>query len=389
MNIEKRIKRRIIGRRHDLFAVTLPGFEHLCRDELLNLSDTIEIKETVKGGVGFSGRLIDLYQASLHVRTAVRILMRLTSFKASNFLQIETRVRKIDWELYLPLGAIPEFSVTAHHSRLYHSQAIAGHLGKSLKAYWTELNMSSNPLESQTLFVRLKNDRVTLSLDSSGAPLYQRGLKRHAAQAPLRETTAAGILLSVGYRPEMPLIDPMCGAGTFSLEAALMAKKIPPGIHRSFAFMQWPAFRPRQWAYLKKEARQNRIHWQTHLIRASDSSAGACSLLQECVRDHEFNDIIKINQEDFFNMRPDRIFDQQGVVVLNPPYGRRVVPENDIDKFYQKITAKLQSDFREWRVALLVPQKAIARKLTLNLKPMTIGHGGLELVLLTGKIQSR
>jgi putative N6-adenine-specific DNA methylase len=116
------------------------------------------------------------------------------------------------------------------------------------------MGIAPAPEPQQRLLIRLDNDRVTISLDSSGDNLYRRGLKIHRVGAPLRETMAAFILARSGYRPDLPVIDPMCGSGTFSLEAALMAKAIPAGYHRSFAFMQWPAFRSRQWQYIKNTA---------------------------------------------------------------------------------------------------------------------------------------
>ena len=277
MSLDKRIKRRIIGRRHDFFAITLPGFERLCADELDAVSDTIGIGERVNGGVSFSGRLTDLYLASLHARIPVRFLMRLAGFKATNFQQLDKQIQRIDWELYLPAGLVPECRVTTHHSRLYHTGAVADRIARCIAAHWTKSGMDRSPSGGQCLYVRLEADTVTLSLDGSGDPLYQRGLKRHTAKAPLRETTAAGILLLAGFRPGVPLMDPMCGSGTFSLEAALMVKDIPPGFFRDFAFMAWPAFRPQQWAHMKRVAGRSARSPEIPAIRASDTDGRAIS----------------------------------------------------------------------------------------------------------------
>lgn len=386
MNLEKRIKRHIVGGAHELFAVSLPGYEHISADELSALSDTVRVTEVVKGGVSFSGRLTDVYLANLHVRTAGRVLMRLERFNATNFNQLESRTRKIAWELYLPSGVIPELNVTTRHSRLYHTQAVAESIHVGIAARWSELGASLTPVKDQTLFVRLQDDGVTLSLDSSGAPLYRRGLKTHKAQAPLRETMAAVILKMADFQPGMPLVDPMCGSGTFSLEAALMAKNIPPGLSRDFGFMRWPAFRPQQWAHLKKMAGQQIRRQDTPLIWASDSDETACARLSDCLRRNNLEDAVTVSHKDFFSIQPEQTATTPGLIVLNPPFGQRLLKQRDTEKRYNEICSKLRNNFTGWRVALLVPKSVSTKRLGIPLKTTRMVHGGLKLTLLVGKI---
>jgi putative N6-adenine-specific DNA methylase len=387
--LQKRIKRHMVGRRQDLFAVTLPGHEAFCAGELKALSDTLVIKSAVRGGVAFTGRLTDLYLANLHVRTAIRILMRLTRFKATNFKQLETQTRKIPWELYLSPGTLPDLNVTARHCRLYHTGAVADHIRAGIAAYWQKHGVGVQRSNTQTLFLRLQDDRATVSLDSSGQPLYRRGLKTHAAQAPLRETTAAAILMLAGYRPDMVLVDPMCGSGTFSLEAALVAKHAAPGLRRKFAFMQWPAFRPRQWNHYHQKAAAKRCPITAPLIRASDVDRAAVGRLQDCIDRNEMADAVTVAQQDFFSLRPPTITHRPALIVLNPPYGRRLQKQSDNEKQYQEIAAKLKTDFRGWKTALVVPTAGLANRLKLNLTPSRLDHGGLKLTLLLGKLGAR
>lgn len=388
MGLEKRIKRHIVGRPHELFAVTLPGHEQLCADELDALSDTLQVTQILNGGVSFSGRLTDVYLANLYVRTAGRVLMRLGRFMATNFSQLESRTRKIAWELYLPSGILPELSVTTHHSRLYHTQAVAERIHQGIANRWSEFGIPPSPaaIKDQTVFVRVLDDGVTLSLDSSGAPLYRRGLKTHKAHAPLRETMAAAILMMAGFRPDRPLVDPMCGSGTFSLEAALMARNIPPGFSRDFGFMHWPSFRPRQWAHLKKIAGQQIRRQAVPLIGASDSDASVCARLIKCLRRTDLKDAVTVSHKDFFSIQPEQTTAAPGLVVLNPPYGHRLLKQGDIEKRYKDICFKLKKDFKGWQVALLVPKAVSAKRLGLSLKPRPMDHGGIQLTLLAGKI---
>ncbi len=388
VNLDKRIKRHIIGVRHAFFAVTLPGFESIGREELEGLSPTIELGAPTKGGVAFTGRLTDLYLANLHMRTAGRILMRLSAFKATGFSQLEKQARSLVWSLYLPPGHVPRFNVTAHHSRLYHTHAVAERIRKSIAWHWTQLGVEPTASQDQSLYVRLVDDVVSLSLDSSGANLYRRGLKTHGARAPLRETLAALILRIAGYDPARPLVDPMCGAGTFSLEAALMAKSIAPGRYRQFAFMQWPAFRPQQWQYLTMTADQERIAIEHPMIRASDTDEQACARLKDCIGQNLLDDAIQVRHRDFFSMLPGEISNRPGLIVLNPPYGRRLDADTAVEGSYGRIAAKLHHDYKGWKVALLVPNDRLARNLNLPLKTFLLTHGGLKLTLMAGTITS-
>ncbi len=389
MNLEKQIKRHIIGANHRFFALSIPGFESICRRELDRLSDTLGVDQITKGGVAFNGRLTDLLKANLNLRTAGRILMRIGTFKATNFHQLVKKSGALRWSLYLPDGAIPTCKVTAHRSRLYHSQAIAQRLKQVIVDHWLSREIAPGRTEGQSLYVRLENDHVTLSLDSSGDNLYRRGLKRHGARAPLRETIAAAILQYAGYRPGMQVIDPMCGGGTFSLEAALMAKRIAPGLGRTFAFMQWPGFKSRQWEHLKKVAIRKIQPLPRPLIRASDINPQACSKLSQCVHDNGLEDAVQVTEQDFFSLRPKKTVGSSGLVVLNPPYGRRMAPKgdtNDLEIFYRDMMIKLRLDFKNWNVALLLPRGATKSVKAMSLHSLAMVHGGLALTLVTGKI---
>jgi putative N6-adenine-specific DNA methylase len=378
----------VIARRHRCHAVTVPGVEELCARELASLSDTLEVREHLKGGVAFSGRMVDLYRANLHVRTAGRFLLRLSEFKATNFRQLEKKCAALAWERYLPWGAVPVCKVAAHRSRLYHTRAVARQVTAAVSGYWQDRGVPAAGAAGQTLFVRLEEDTVALSLDSSGPNLYRRGMKTHGGRAPLRETLAAAILLRAGYDPARPLIDPMCGAGTFALEAALMAKGVAPGTRRDFAFMQWPAFRPRQWRHLKNAALESSRSLARPVIHASDLDPVVCRRLAACVRENGLADAVAVRCRDFFALEEpiEEGMPGPGLIVLNPPYGRRLTPDRDVQSFYSRMGLKLHGNFKGWDVALLVPDPALARSLPFALKSWQIIHGGLPLTLLVGRV---
>jgi putative N6-adenine-specific DNA methylase len=386
--LSKRIKRHVIGRIRPYFAATAPGFESLCLKELQALGLPLEHAAAIAGGVEFSGRLTDCYQANLHLRTANRILMRIDQFQASNFRQVENKAADIPWELYLPSGTLPQISVKTRHCRLYHTEAIAERFLDGLAKHQPRAPAESAGGEpcAQTIFIRGADDRFTVSLDSSGDHLHKRGLKKHPGHAPLRETTAAAALLLAGYRGQKPLIDPMCGTGTFSLEAAMMAENIPAGFLRQFAFMGWPSFRRSHWEHLKSRIKMHSFSRQVPLIFASDTDPSACRRLETCLTQHRLKEVIDVRQQDFFDFRPQDLTDQSGWVVLNPPYGRRLESRPQSDRLFMKICTRLKQSYQGWELILIAPNPKLVQRVPFTLDTLRIAHGGLRPVMMFGTI---
>lgn len=389
VNLDRQIKRHVAARPQMFYGVTMPGQETLCAQELARLPAQSRVVSSEKGGVLFHGKLETLYAANLHLRTAGRILMRLTEFKATNFRQLTQKVSQLPWSYFLPQGCLPTFKVSCRHSRLYHSKAVADHIFQAIEDYWHHQQIPTHRSQNQCLHVRIVHDSATLSLDSSGAGLYQRGLKTHGGKAPLRETMAAVILILAGYDGTLPLLDPMCGTGTFSLEAALMAKAIAPGSYRHFTFEQWPSFKETQWHHLKKKAREQTRLLPQPMILASDINAAACEKLHRCVTTHQLGDAVAVQQHDFFSLTPPHPKTEgpdHGLVVLNPPYGHRLASDQNTAARFREIIMKLQTDFKKWRIALLVPEEHLQKRLAFEHRIVPIVHGGLQLSLILGRV---
>ena len=386
--LSKRIKRHVVGRIRPYFAATAPGFESICLRELKSLALPLENASAVPGGVEFYGRLVDCYQANLSLRTANRILMRIASFKATSFRQIGNKAAEIPWELYLPSDLSPQISVKTKHCRLYHTDAIAERFLKKMPKNKQNASPSDQSERSfeQTIFIRGVDDRFIVSIDSSGSHLHKRGLKRHPGKAPLRETTAAAALLLAGYSGNIPLIDPMCGTGTFSLEAAMMARDIPAGWFRKFAFMGWPSFRRAQWEYQKRQLKINFGSNQAPIIFASDKDPSACRHLEGCLQQHQLSGVIQIFQHDFFNIRPKDLTDQTGLVAINPPYGHRLQNRQKSDQLFLKVCTHLKREYKGWKLILISPNKSLAQKVPFKLTSHKFSHGGLKPVMMIGKI---
>lgn len=403
-NIKKRIKRHVIGKTHRFFAATLPGHEPLCLDELLKAGIPAADAVAFAGGVEFTGRLYDAYLANLNLRTANRILMRLFTFTAFHFNQLEKALADLPWELFIRPDAVCDLHITSKQSRLIHTDAIGERVKKAVMQRLDADVFAGNrnrPGEVQQIFVRVRKDRFTVSLDTSGALLHKRGIKSQGGRAPVRETMAAAILRVAGYQAGEILIDPMCGTGTFSLEAAMMAKNIPAGWYRDFAFTHWPSFKPKQWRYIRQEAEKTITCRKTPVIFASDRDTIAIQKLDKIVCDHLLAGAIEVKEADFFTLRsrdftalpgsPNQATHlnqphRPGLIVVNPPYGHRLGSRKDAEQTVLRICQKLKHDFKGWKFALLLPDHGLLSKIPFTAAPHPLSHGGLTITLATGRI---
>ncbi len=397
-SLPKRIKRHVTGREKSFFASTSPGLESVCLNELDDeLKDFLSQRFAAgkafvedKGGINFKGRIQDCYISNLYLRTANRVLMRIGEFKATNFLQLEKKLSKFPWELYLPASEnfLPEINVSTKQSRLYHKAAISQIFSESINKLPAQNGTLSSfkPLLTQKIFVRSVNDRFEISIDSSGELLYRRGIKTHIAKAPLRETIAAAVLKLCGYNGSEILFDPMCGSGTFSIEAAMIAQNIPAGWFRGFAFMHWPCYAPESWAYLKRKAESQIKSICTPTIFASDIDLIACDVFLSCIKQYDFLKMIDVRQKDFFDLSSSVSKEKTGLIVINPPYGHRMGNEAESIKLFQSICKKLKKDFSGWKVGIIASDITLLKNLPFMLKSQTLYHGGLKICLLYGRI---
>jgi putative N6-adenine-specific DNA methylase len=396
-NLEKRMKRQVIGKSRAFYISALPGFENICLNELSALGVSIADAGIETGGIEWMGKVHDCYRANLHLRTANRILMRVESFRATNFRRLGEEAAQIPWELYLDQGAPVSIHVTSRHSRLIHTDAIAdqireGIAKRPLMAHSEKKKLTGIDQIFQRIFIRATDDRFLVSLDSSGDLLHKRGLKINVGKAPLRETLAAAVLKVAGYDPEKPLIDPMCGAGTFSLEGAMIANHIPAGWYRDFAFMNWPCFKESRWRHIRREAEKMIFPLDSPVIFASDKDPAVCRELEKTIRAYDLSGAVRVSRKDFLDVSPAEILSSdhvqaKGLVVINPPYGRRLGTKAQSAKLVDEICRKLKKDFAGWRFAMIAPDQQIGGCIPLMADRREFFHGGLTLSLLVGDLK--
>ncbi|CAG1771022.1 partial Ribosomal RNA large subunit methyltransferase L, partial [uncultured bacterium] len=183
-----------------------------------------------------------------------------------------------------------------------------------------------------------------------------------------------------------PFLDPMCGAGTFSLEAALMAKNIPPGWYRHFAFMGWPSFRATRWEFLRRKPAEGIRELGRPIIFASDIDPEACRLLEECLQRCSLADAVSVARRDFFELDPRDVTNRPGLVALNPPYGRRIGKASESRELADAIIARLQSHYRGWNFILVVPAGRSRPEIGSPVREYPFIHGGLKVNVMVGTI---
>ncbi|MCP4672368.1 MAG: RNA methyltransferase, partial [Desulfobacula sp.] len=198
-SFEKRVKRRITGREHSFFAVCTPGLKKVCFNEMLGAGFSKNDIKITPGGIDFKARFNSLMSLNFNLRSPLRILMRISSFKADSFKKFEKKINSIDWILYLPQNCSLQFRVTSKKSRLYHSDALAQRCEQIIlnKLQDKDAFIAKNQ-SIQTIYIRAEQNFFTISLDTTGELLFKRGIKKKVIKAPLRENIAFAMLSWAG-----------------------------------------------------------------------------------------------------------------------------------------------------------------------------------------------
>lgn len=353
----------------DLLAIASPGLEGILASEISALG--IRPRQILNGGVEFRGERAEMMRANLHSRVAARIVVRMAEFHASTFYELERRAKKQEWERFLSKDSLFRFRVTARKSKLYHSDAIAERLGLAAaratgaKVLAAKSDEHDETESAQLFIVRIANDTVTISADSSGELLHRRGYRQAIAKAPLRETLAAAMLIGSGWDLKSPLVDPMCGSGTIAIEAAMMARAIAPGIQREFAFEQWAEHESQVWTAMKTDARNAERLTASGQILASDRDAGAIkATLANAERAGVLADL-DISERAISSVE---FPDEPGWIVSNPPYGLRVGETGALRNLYAQLGKILREAAPGYRLALLSADPALDAQLRVELE---------------------
>lgn len=336
--------------------------------------------EPTHGGVGFKGDWLTCYRVNLESRIATRVLWRITEGRYRGEEDIYRIAYAPTWARWFTSDETIRVYVTAQRSPLKSLEFVTLRIKDAVCDHFRTVSGKRPSVDTANPDVRihtfLTKDTVTLYIDTSGEPLYKRGFKRAAVEAPLKENLAAGILRLTGWTPDEALIDPMCGSGTFLIEAAQIALDVAPGLGREFAFEKMRNFDRGAWAAMRKAAEERRKPARPLAIFGSD-------LVPEQVRRARVNleaagvaECVRLMSADILEVDAPA---DSGVMVTNPPYGVRLGEESELAEFYPEMADALKAHWAGWRCYFLSADPALPKGMRLKATRRTpLFNGALE-----------
>ena len=326
----------------ELIAKTFMGLEPVLAKELTQMgANDIQIGRRM---VSFRGNKETMYRANFQLHTAIKILKPIAHFKATCADDVYTEIGKIDWTEYLSDDRTFAVDSVVFSEEFRHSKFVSYKVKDAIVDQLREKtgkrpNISvSNP--DLRLHIHIAETDATLCLDSSGESLHRRGYRQESVEAPLNEVLAAGIIMMTGWQGETDFIDPMCGSGTFLIEAALIARNMAPGVFRKeYAFEKWPDFDAELFDEIYNDDSQEREF--THHIYGYDVDMKAVNTARQNVRAAGLTNDITIEQQDFKDFMQPK---EKSIIVTNPPYGERISTPNLLDT-YRMIGERLKHQF--------------------------------------------
>lgn len=365
---------RGMSERFDIFMVAAPGLEEVLAEEAREKG--FDGARAVRGGVELSGGWADLWRASLEMRGAARILLRLGAFRAFHLAQLDKRARKFDWGAVLRADVPLRVEVSTKRSKIYHAGAAQQRIERALSE---EFGATISKDAALVLKARIDDNLVTLSIDASGEALHKRGFKPAVGKAPMRENLAAAFLRMAGFRGEEPVVDPMCGSGTFPIEAAEMAAGMQPGRERGFAFEGFAGFDADVFGALRRAggtAPKARFY-------GFDRDQGAVRNAEANARRAGVAEWTRFACQPVSALEPPEGAEgPKGLIIANPPYGGRIGNRKMLFALYGSFGQVLRERFAGWRVAVITSDGGLARAMDLNLEASApVSHGGIRVQL--------
>ncbi|MGK7865751.1 THUMP domain-containing class I SAM-dependent RNA methyltransferase [Falsiroseomonas sp. E2-1-a20] len=360
----------------EIFLATAPGLEPALFEEVRGKG--FKRPKAVPGGVVIQGGWPEVWRANLWVRGASRVLARIADFRVVHLAQLDEKARRVDWAGVLRADVPFRVEASCAKSRIYHSGAAAQRIETAIRETLGAPMANGQSEDGVLVQVRLENDQCTISVDTSGEPLHKRGYKQAVNPAPMRETMASLFLLSCGYDGTEPLVDPMCGAGTFVIEGAEIAARLNPGRSRAFAFEQLATFEAEAWQTMRA-VRSGRV--PVARCHGSDRDAGAIEMCRANAERAGVADFTAFRQAPISDLTPPE--GPPGLVIVNPPYGSRMGEGTDLVPLYRAFGQVLMSRFAGWRVGLVTADSRLARETRLPFLPpgAPVPHGGLRVTL--------
>lgn len=319
-----------------MIAKTQLGLEEVLLEELRQLG--AQEVNVLNRAVSFVGDLGFMYKANLCLRTAIRILQPIHQLIARTDVQLYEEAKKFEWDHYIDVNNTIAVNAAVNSDFFNHSHYVALKVKDAIVDYFRNKSRGKRPNvdvknPDVRINVHISNDKCNISLDSSGDSLHKRGYRHVTNNAPISEVLAAGLILLSDWDRKSDFLDPMCGSGTLAIEAAMIACNIPPALHRNrFGFMNWKNFDEQLWNIIKDSALKKLKDFPGKII-ACDRAFSSIRKAEANIKDALLDDIIEVHRMNF--IKKPYVFENNGVVLFNPPYGERL--QTDIYDLYAKI----------------------------------------------------
>ncbi len=360
----------------ELIATATFGLESLVADELRRLG--YGQTQVENGKVTFVGDELAICRTNLWLRTAARVRIKVGEFQATTFDELFEKTKALPWARFIPKNA--EFPVEGRsvQSTLFSvsdCQAIVKKaVVESLKQdYNLEWFPEDGPL--MKIEVALLKDVATLTIDTTGPGLHQRGYRALATGAPLKETLAAALVILARWYPDIAFIDPFCGSGTIPIEAALMGHNMAPGLNRDFASSTWPWIAEELWSQAREEARDLINPEKPDYLIGTDMDERALRIARHNAEAAGVGDSIHFQRLEVKELSSSKKY---GKLVTNPPYGERLGDDQEIRQLYQEL-AQIKKDLDTWSFYILTAyphlEKAMGGRAT---KRRKLYNGNIE-----------
>jgi putative N6-adenine-specific DNA methylase len=360
------------------FATCPRGLERVLADELAALGAG-EVRQ-VDGGASFHGDLALCYAANLESRVASRVLWQVGHGRYASDQEIYEAARALPWTQLFDVRRTIRVNVSAIKSPLRSLDFVTLRVKDAVCDVFRAAQGRRPDVDTQAPDVRihafLTREEAVFYLDTSGEALFKRGWRTQAGEAPLRENLAAGILKLTGWAAPTPLLDPMCGSGTFLVEAAMMALDVAPGLDRAFGFERLANFDAGQWRTLREKARARRRQAGRLPIYGSDKSGTALGTARNNLTATGLEGAIELKQMDVLDGGPPA---RDGIMVMNPPYGERLGGADDLAAFYPRLGDALKQRYSGWTAYILSADMQLPKLIGLKASKRTpLYNGALE-----------
>jgi putative N6-adenine-specific DNA methylase len=361
----------------NMVAKTQYGLEEVLSHELTKLgASDVQIHNRA---VSFSGSLKLMYEANLHLRTALKILLPVAKFKAENERDLYEEIRRIEWDKFMDVDGTLAVHASIKSTFFNHTQYISQKTKDGIVDFFRDKYGRRPSVElihpDLSIDIHIYKDDVTVSLDSSGESLHRRGYRGENTLAPINEVTAAGMILLTGWDGKGNFVDPMCGSGTLLIEAALYARNIPPNqLRKKFGFHSWKNVDVKLWNEVKQQA-TDAICDSEATFTGCDKTFKAIDIARGNVERAGLDEDIRLSNKRFEELIPPA---GGGIVIMNPPYGERL-PVEEIAAFYKMIGDKLKKDFEGYTAWIISSNVDALKRVGLAAsKRLMLYNGALE-----------